>query len=86
MTKVYGSEITFDAFVKLLELDKTLIGTKDYMGVAYFWGLNGCKYILRDATAAQRKKIHHRWIKEGLDFLKETDQHHQIIFEVTGIR
>ena len=84
--KVFGSEITFDAFVKLLELDKTFIGIKDYMGVASFWGCNGCKYVLRDASAAQLKKIHHRWIKEGLDLLDETDKHHQIIFDVTGIR
>ena len=54
------------------------IGTKDYMGIAYFWGLNGIKHYLRDATFAQRKRVS-IWLKRGLDFLGETDEHYAIV-------
>ena len=42
--------ITFDAFCKLDKLDRSLVGTPDYMGLAYFWGCNGVKHYLREAT------------------------------------
>ena len=56
--------VTFDAFCKLDALDETFIGTPDYMGVAYFWG-HGVKHYLREASQAQRRRIHKKWLEQG---------------------
>lgn len=74
--------ITFDAFCKLDRLDKSLVGTPDYMGLAYFWGCNGVKHYLRDASIYQRKQIHKKWLEQGLDLLGESDAHYAVIKQV----
>ena len=71
--------VTFEAFDKLNELDRTFIGTPNYMGVTYFWGPHGYKHYLRESSQAQRRKIHKKWLAAGLDLLKETDEHYRII-------
>ena len=32
-------EITFEAFDKIFELDKTFVGSENYLGLAYFWAM-----------------------------------------------
>ena len=71
--------VPFEVFCALKDLDEKYIGTKDYMGIAYFWGPSGIKHDLRDATFAQRKRVHRIWLKRGLDLLGETDEHYAIV-------
>ena len=73
--------VTFDAFCALNALDKTFVGTPNYMGVAFFWG-HGVKHYLREASQAERRKIHKKWLAEGLDLHGESYRHHEIIRQV----
>lgn len=75
--------LTFEATKALFVIDKTFIGTQDYMGVAYFWGQD-TKHWLRGATYLQRRKIHARFLKEGLWLQGGTKRHFEIICKVTG--
>tara|TARA_R110001592_G_scaffold195707_1_gene443379 strand:- start:43 stop:336 length:294 start_codon:yes stop_codon:yes gene_type:complete len=77
--------ITFEAFCELQALDKTFVGTPNYMGVAYFWGSNGCKHYLREVSVAKARKIHTKWLELGLDLTGETLEHYRVIGEVTGL-
>ena len=74
--------ITFDAFCKLDKLDRSFVGTPDYMGLAYFWGCNGVKHYLRDATIYQRKQVHKKWLERGLPLNGESEEHYKIIKQV----
>jgi len=74
--------ITFDAFCKLDKLDRSFVGTPDYMGLAYFWGCNGVKHCLRKATIYQRKQVHKKWLEQGLPLDGESEEHYKIIKQV----
>ena len=65
-----------NSYTKLMELDKTLIGTADYMGFAWFWGTGGAgvKHYLRDATAKQKKIIHDSFILNNVPMSSDTIQ------------
>ncbi|MDG1445848.1 MAG: hypothetical protein P8Q15_05785 [Methylophilaceae bacterium] len=78
--------LTFEAVSAIIEADAKLVGTKHYMGVAYFWGSNGCKHYLRDASTAQRRKIHKQWIDANLDLIGETLEHYAIIAKVMKVK
>ena len=47
------------------DLDTTLIGTQNYMGMAYFWD-HDVKHTMRDVTPKVRKIIHDTALREGL--------------------
>jgi hypothetical protein len=79
--KIDLNVVTFDAFCALNALDKTFVGTPNYMGVAFFWG-HGVKHYLREASQAERRKIHKKWLAEGLDLHGESYRHHEIIRQV----
>ena len=64
-TLCYNLPMTQDAFVKLSDIDRGLVGTKDYMGLAYFWG-GSIKHTLRDFTPNQRKQCHDALFNAGL--------------------
>ena len=74
-TTCYNLPVTFDNFKKLSEIDKELVGTKDYMGLAYFWG-GSIKHSLRDFTPNQRKKCHDALFNAGL----------AVVCEVSGVQ
>ena len=74
--------VSFKVFCAINDLDNTLVGTKDYIGLAYFWGSNGTKHYLREATISQRKKIHNLWIKEKLNLTEDSPKHYEIIKKV----
>ena len=44
------------------------VGTKKYIGMAYFWG-HHYKHTLRDVSIQERKKIHNVGIAKGIDFI-----------------
>jgi len=71
-------EITFEAFDKIFKLDKTFVGTENYLGLAYFWAY-GYRHYLRDCTMAKRRKIHKKWLQAGLNLEGISDQHLNII-------
>ena len=71
-------EITFEAFDKIFKLDKTFVGSENYLGLAYFWAME-YKHYLRDCTMAKRRKIHKKWLQAGLDLTGISDQHLNII-------
>jgi hypothetical protein len=75
---------TFEAHHYLRELDKTFVGTPNYMGIAWFWSQCGVKHYLRDASPIKRRKVHHKWLKAGLVLLDESDEHYRILDEVFG--
>jgi hypothetical protein len=57
-------------FNQLNKLDKSFVGTNDYMGLAYFWD-HEVKWWLREATAYQRVKVHKLFIKNNVPFCKK---------------
>ena len=59
-----------NSFEQLDKLDKSFVGTNDYMGLAYFWD-HEIKWWLRDATAYQRIKVHKLFIKNNVPFNKK---------------
>jgi hypothetical protein len=65
-------------YSKLLAMDKKLLGTKDYMGIAYFWG-QAYKHELRDCTIDARVAIHDAWLDAGLDLDGESAAHESIL-------
>ena len=77
--------LTMEALIALDQLDKTHVGTPNYMGIAYFWG-HGTKHYLRDATYYQRRRVHRLWLEAGLDLSGETEAHYSIITKVTGLQ
>jgi hypothetical protein len=51
-------------FSAINNLDKSFIGTDDYLGIAYFWG-HGVKHWLREFTPCQRQNVHKELLKSG---------------------
>ncbi len=78
---IHTASLTFDALSKMLELDRTLVGTPDYMGLAYFWG-HDYKHSLRDATAKQRRTIHNTWLDRGIDFINQSEEGWNVIEKI----
>ena len=71
-TSNYGLQLTTGhkendrgSFGLVLDLDGTLIGTENYMGMAYFWE-HDVKHIMRDVTPKVRKIIHDTALRENL--------------------
>jgi hypothetical protein len=73
--------VTSEALGKLNALDATFVGTPNYMGVTYFWG-QGPKHYLREASQAQRRRVHKKWLEQGLDLYGDTNDHFRVIGEV----
>lgn len=76
--------ISYDAFSKIYSLDKKFIGTKDYMGLAFFWGYE-YKHYLRDASTSQRRRIHNKGLDKNLDFTKIGLKQWEVISDVLKI-
>ena len=66
------------AFSDIWNLDKSYIGTYDYLGLAYFWNME-YKHYLRDCTVASRRKVHNKLLKEGLKLDVISSQHEYIV-------
>lgn len=74
--------LTTEAYHALNGLDKTLVGTADYMGVAFFWSYE-YRHLLRDARPTQRKRAHDKLLEAGLAVDGESEQHMEIIRRAT---
>jgi hypothetical protein len=77
-----GARLTFRATMILHRIDDSMIGTPDYMGLAYWWA-DEYKHHLRAATPAERKRAHDKLIAEGLALDGVSDRHQQIIYKIT---
>ncbi len=74
MKEHYQTKLVFnfdmDQFEAIQKLDKSYVGTSNYMGLAYFWD-HEVKHWLRDATPFQRVKIHKLFIANKIPFDKK---------------
>jgi hypothetical protein len=68
------------AFLKLIELDTTFIGTTNYMGIAFFWNkkydfILGCSKIDLEIM----KELHSIFLLKNLDLDGTSKMHNKII-------
>jgi hypothetical protein len=54
---------------KLNKLDKSFIGTSEYMGFAWFWD-HEIKHYMRDSSTKQKKYIHNSFVLNKIPFIK----------------
>tara|TARA_R100001086_G_scaffold3546_1_gene2438 strand:- start:9721 stop:9972 length:252 start_codon:yes stop_codon:yes gene_type:complete len=70
--------ISWPATLGLLKLDEGFLGSCDYMGIAYFWNYE-YRHWLRGASISQRRRVHAKMLKEGLEVCGKSDAHLSII-------
>lgn len=78
MSVINTETMTYNATMKLMALDKTFVGSEDYLGLEYFWAYE-YRYPMRDATARERRKVHAAFLKAGLPLDGESPEHAAII-------
>ena len=79
----YKPRMTFRAFCIIMRIDHALVGTPDYMGLAYWWD-HEYKHSLRACTTKQRKKAHDALLAAGLALDGVSDEHERIIAWATN--
>jgi len=70
--------LTPKALLLLSKIDESLIGTDDYMGIAWFWNYE-YRHVLRNLTFKKRRKCHNALLKAGLNVSEESPEHKIII-------
>ena len=65
---------------KLLDLDRSFIGTEDYLGYDHFWS-HQYRHDLRDATAYRRRLVHKKLCEENLDPSGTSPEHAAIVLK-----
>ena len=73
-----------EAYMLLWHSDKNFVGTKNYVGLAYYWNYD-YRHYLRDASPYVKRKIHSEFIKHGLDLVGSTEKHLSIIRKYTKL-
>ena len=81
MSTINLNALPHEALSAIFFADMQLVGTKGYIGVGFFWNLE-YKFYLRDASVAQRRKVHHAFLKAGRDLAGESPEHLAIINRV----
>lgn len=66
------------AYDKLSALDKTFIGTTDYMGIAFFWNYK-YRHSLRGTSELGRRIVHGMFLRAGLAPDGDSPAHDAII-------
>jgi hypothetical protein len=66
------------AHKRLMDLDRKLCGTPDYMGVAFFWH-HEYRHWLRDCSELRRKIVHAKLLQSGLVVSGKSAEHLAII-------
>jgi hypothetical protein len=77
------NHLTSNALSKLTDLDESLIGTPDYMGIAMFWDIQ-YKYVMREVSIADRRKVHHALLQAHLKVNGESREIAEVIAKTTG--
>jgi hypothetical protein len=70
--------VTTTIFENLLQLDRELVGTSEYMGLCIFWAYE-YRHILRDVSDHTRRQIHAAFLKAGLDVRGVSPKHEEIL-------
>jgi hypothetical protein len=83
VTHDYKPRVTFRMFCILMRIDDAMVGTPDYMGLAYWWS-HEYKHDLRAATPKERKRAHDAILDAGLELAGESEEHEQIIAWATN--
>jgi hypothetical protein len=68
----------FELFSKLYREDKYSVGTKHYIGLAYFWSYE-YRHALRDCSNKKRKQVHNAFLRAGLNPSGDSEEHTEII-------
>ena len=79
----YLISINQNNYLAILQLDRELIGTEDYMGLAFFWDYN-YRHQLDGAAPAQRRRVHEKLLMAGCKPEGISDMHSKIINQVCG--
>tara|TARA_R110000824_G_scaffold269940_2_gene458409 strand:- start:1804 stop:2064 length:261 start_codon:yes stop_codon:yes gene_type:complete len=74
--------LTMPATIALLNLDKTFIGSADYMGMAYFWNY-AYRHYLRPMSYSVNRRVHAALLAAGLDVDGESPAHLAVIEKLT---
>jgi hypothetical protein len=82
-TAATTGRLTFRMHMILNRIDDAMIGTPDYMGLAYWWA-EEYKHHLRAATPGERKRAHDKLMAEGLPLDGVSDRHKEIIYAITA--
>jgi hypothetical protein len=75
--------LSFRMHMILNRIDDAMIGTPDYMGLAYWWA-EEYKHHLRAATPGERKRAHDKLLDEGLPLDGVSDRHKEVIYAITA--
>lgn len=81
----YRPRVSMRMYSILLRIDDAMIGTPDYMGLAY-WHAHEYKHTMREATPAQRKRAHDAILAAGLPLGGVSDEHQRIIDKHVSLR
>jgi len=73
--------ITTDAYFKLMDLDRKLVGTYNYLGIAYYWHYD-FRHYLRDATPDKRKKVHNTFLVYNLKVDEVSQMHWKLLEQI----
>lgn len=71
-------KMSIEAIDKLTALDRSFIGTRDYMGFAYSHDYE-YRHYLRDVPPFVRQKIHNEFLDNNLEVDGESDKHLAIL-------
>lgn len=86
---LYGINLetaTHEAYSAIAAIDRKFIGTKNYMGVAWFHS-HCYRFLMRDISVAKRKFIHKKLMEAGVtDFSTHSDIISNIIVKYTKRR
>ena len=67
----------------LMRVDDEAVGTKDYLGLAYFWAYE-YRHPLRECSFALRRRVHAALLTAGLAVNGESKKHLAIINRITA--
>lgn len=73
-----------DAYMLLWNNDQKFVGTKNYIGLAYFWNYE-YRHYLRDASIYVKRKVHNVFLEKGLELTGVSEIHYKIIKKYTKL-
>ena len=73
------------AYCTISDIDRGFLGTKDYLGLAWFHA-HEYRHYMRDITLAKRKRIHNALIKAELDLDGISPEHETIILNIIEVK
>jgi len=79
--ETFKARLTDEAWLAMVNLDRTFIGTVNYMGAVYFWNYE-YRHYLRDATFTERVKVHSAFLAAGLAVNGDSPAHEAIILRL----